>query len=125
MKPETQQPNSTAVIYARQSKSDAEEVETGNSLSSRNQFARCQAYCDLHDFRVNVELSKAGVDLDTSGGAKEKDRKRGVRSWQKRPGLMALYEAARAGLYRHLVCYDMNRLGGQRDRTVPDPRSVR
>lgn len=101
-----------AVCYARQSKSDAEDTAAGQSLSSRNQIERCSAYCEYNGFAFDREMSVSCVDLDTSSMARAKDRAKGLRSWQKRPGLARIYAAAQEGRFQHLLCYDIYRLGG-------------
>lgn len=101
-----------AVCYARQSKTVQADELAGESLSSYNQIEKAAAYCALYNLSLNRPLSEASVDLDTSGGAKQQHRKKGLRSWQLRPGLMNLYEAAKRAEFKHLIVYDLNRLGG-------------
>ncbi len=100
-----------AVCYGRQSKTDADDVAAGESLSSETQMARAAAYAAAYGYEFLDTLSRECVDLDVSGRARALDRKRGTATWQKRPGLSRLYQLAQEGAYQHLICYELSRLG--------------
>lgn len=104
-------PAPLALGYLRQSRTEADEVESGASLSSETQLRKVAAYCEIHGYRLDEATTRACTDLDTSGGAKAAHRKKGVPSWQRRPGLARLYELARERAFAHLVVYDLSRLG--------------
>lgn len=113
-------PSPVAVCYLRQSKTDAAELASGQSLSSDAQMARCAAYCALHGFTLDEATSRASTDLDTSAKAQARGRRVKDR-WKRRPGLSRLYEIAETGAYQHLICYDLSRLV----RDVPELFEIR
>lgn len=74
------------------------------------QTEAARSYALARGWQWDEELTRAAIEINTSGGQSKGDKKRGESSWKKRRGLGSLLEAAEAGRIQHLIVYKLSRL---------------